>query len=402
MTISGQHDPVNRSLRICVLTQQLGSVFSGIGQHTRNLVTHLTTAGHRVWVVAPYDQRPAGELPYSFVGVPNPLLKNNHARWISLSINFARCLTSLEKKYKFDIIHFTDAREALFSRTKTPIVGNMNDTYSAQLQSLAYYRHHYNDWLFRWVYYHFVHACEARGLPRLKAILAISYFTAEVMTSRYRLKPEHIYICHYSVDPTFFAPAIELRRQMPSHPPYVLFVGGNMQRKGLPILIQAAARVLEDFPDTQFWIVGKDQAEPKMRNLCNKWQVASSFHFLGWQLQVDLLKLYAQADVFTIPSLIEAFGVVFLEAMSAGVPVIGTNVGGIPEIIQDGQNGLLVPPSNPMALAETIVELLRDKTLKEKFQCAGLATAQSFNVEHMMEITYGVYQKLVENRIFQG
>ena len=246
-----------------------------------------------------------------------------------------------------------------------------------------------------------MHACEARGLPRLKAILAISHFTAEVMTCQYRLKPEQIYVCHYSVDPTFFAPAIELRRQMPSHPPNVLFVGGNMQRKGLPILIQAAEQVLKDFPETQFWIVGKDKAEPKMRNLCNKWQVASSFHFLGWQSQVDLVKLYAQADIFTIPSLTEAFGVVFLEAMSAGVPVIGTNVGGIPEIIQDGQNGLLVPPSNPEALAELIIKLLRDQTLKERFQCAGLATAQRFTVKNMMEITYGVYQKLLENRMYQ-
>jgi len=151
MTISGQPDLLNRPLRICVFTQQLGSVFSGIGQHTRNLVTHLTTAGHRVWVVAPYDQRPTGELPYSFEAVPNPVLNNNHARWISLSINFARCLASLEKKCEFDIIHFTDARETLFTRTKTPIIGNMNDTYSAQLQSLAYYRQNYNDWFFRWI-----------------------------------------------------------------------------------------------------------------------------------------------------------------------------------------------------------------------------------------------------------
>ena len=190
----------SHAFNICVATQQLGNVVSGVGLHARNLVSQLCADGHRVTVVAPVDQQPSEVLGYRFVGVPRPWPAQNQARWFWLSVSFARVISQLQSKERFDLIHFTDGREALFCRSNIPLVGNVNDTYSAEASSPGYYRRYYNDWLFRWVYYHFVRRCEAIGLPRLQAVLANSRYTAEAITGQYHLKPRQVHTIYKSID----------------------------------------------------------------------------------------------------------------------------------------------------------------------------------------------------------
>ncbi len=103
-----------------------------------------------------------------------------------------------------------------------------------------------------------------------------------------------------------------------------------MYRKGMPDLIKAAPGVIKEHPQARFIIVGKDKSVDRLKRLCDDLNVDRNFEFAGWQSQDSLLSYYQQASVFVMPSLTEALGVTFLEAMAAGVPVIGTNVGGIP------------------------------------------------------------------------
>jgi glycosyltransferase involved in cell wall biosynthesis len=81
----------------------------------------------------------------------------------------------------------------------------------------------------------------------------------------------------------------------------------------------------------------------------------------------DLEKFYSEADIFVLPSLYEPFGIVFAEAMSFGLPIIATRVGGIPELVEDGENGFLVPPKDVNSLADAIDKLVSDAELREKF-----------------------------------
>jgi glycosyltransferase involved in cell wall biosynthesis len=388
-----------RMLSICVVTQQLGKIVSGPGLHASNLVRSLAADGQSVTVVAPEDQRPPGELSYNFVPIPGNLFSGNHARWFPISWHAGRTLHRLERTMNFDIIHFTDAREVLFCSSKLPLVGNMNDTYAAEKEGLGYYISHYQEGLMRWLYYSFIHGCEQWGLPRLKAVIANSDYTARVITKRYRLMPERVHVCYKSVELSKYILALEKRVCQKSHKPRVLFLGGNYQRKGVPYLIRAAPMVLQRVPGCEFWIAGRDDAEPAMRALCRQLGVEDSFQFLGWKSQDELVDLYAQADVFAMPSLIEAFGMVFLEAMAAGVPVIGTRVGGVPEMITDGKNGRLVSPQDSVELAAALVEVLLNPALQEKFRTAGLETARSFSVERMMEHTYRIYGQVLGRNI---
>lgn len=382
---------MNAGLHICVLTQQLARVLSGPGLHARNLINHLLADGHRVSVIAPESECPPGELPYRFVGTPSPVLKSQ-ARWVPLALYFGRALARLAQWERFDIVHFTDARESLMCPANLISVGNINDTYAAELQPLRYYRAYYADWMARWTYYRVVRSVERIALRRLHAVVANSDYTANIIRKRYGIPDRRLHVCHKSVEATRFAPALEMRAQVEPHPPRVLFVGGNMQRKGLPTLIEAASHIIRTMPNAEFWVAGHDAVQPKMEALCHRHGVRAAFRFLGLQSQDELPKLYAQCDVFAMPSLIEAFGVVFLEAMAAGLPVVGTCVGGITEIVRDDENGLLVQPNDAPALASAIARLLTDDELRQRLARAGVVTAHSFSVERMMTCTYDVYR----------
>ncbi|HEX5692616.1 MAG TPA: glycosyltransferase family 4 protein, partial [Roseiflexaceae bacterium] len=313
-----------RPLNICIITQQLGQVVSGVGLFAHHLAHRLAADGHTVCVVAPSDQRPRGELPFTFVGVPPPLLGQTQARWLTLSLNFARALAALQSEQRFDIVHFTDARESLFSRSGAATIGNIHDTYAAEAGSPLFYRRHFADWRVRWAYYQFVRAAECLAFPRLQALLANSEYTARAVAATYPIRHERLRVCYLGIDSEPYARAFQLQSHGSYHPPRILFVGGNMQRKGLPSLIAAAPRVLAVQPDAEFWVVGQDKAAARMRGLCRDAGVEANFRFWGWRSQPELRLLYAQADIFAMPSLTEAFGLVFLEAMAAGLPVVGT------------------------------------------------------------------------------
>ncbi len=387
---------------ICVVTQQYEKVVSGIGLHTQLLVSQLVKDSHCVTVVAPANQRPPGNLPFTFVGVPFPVFSRSQARWFSLSWSFARALTKLGDS--FDIIHFTDAREAFFyhnSSKQVAVIGNVNDTYAAESAGLAYYRRHYADWLTRWCYYQGVRWCEQRTLPRLQACIANSQYTAKVLRDQYQIAPQRLHVCYKAINPDYYASVLEIRKnQYPTSARRVLFVGGNMQRKGLPVLIQSAPYVLDVLPETEFWIVGEDRFMPRMRDFCHSLGVESSFRFLGWKSRHEILEIYAQVDIFVMPSLVEALGVVFLEAMACGLPVIGTSVGGIPELITHDYNGLLVKPGDPIDLAQALILLLSDKDLRLKLVEGGLKVAHQFNVEQMIDCTYKLYNTFLNRELY--
>ncbi len=383
----------NGKLHVCVITQQFRKTISGVGRHANYLVKDLLEKSHQVTVIAPYNEKPDQQLQYNFIPVPAPTLKESQARWISLSIHFRKALLRVSQDTHFDIIHFTDAREALFNPYKNISVGNINDTYSVQVNSLKYYKNYYNDWITRWVYYHFVHNCEKYTLKNsLAYIIANSEYTRSQVLENYHLNPSQVITCYKAVDLEKFTVRNKLRN---TDQAIILFVGSNMQRKGLRTLINASPSILREFPKTQFWVVGDDPQARYFRNYCQSLNVDGAFKFLGWKSPDELLKIYQEADILAVPSLVEALGVVFLEAMACGVTVIGSKVGGTAEIITHGQNGQLVTPNQPEELAEAILRLLKDSRLRSLFIQAGFNTVKKFSTRRMMDCTYEIYSRIV-------
>jgi glycosyltransferase involved in cell wall biosynthesis len=139
--------------------------------------------------------------------------------------------------------------------------------------------------------------------------------------------------------------------------------------KGHASLVVAAKSVCREFPDVVFILIGDGRERPKLERQVHEAGLENNFLFLGHRS--DIPHLLACCDFSVLPSETEALPNAVLEAMAAGLPVVATCVGGIPELIEDGENGLLVPPQNSQALAAAISRLLRDRLLAARLAHSG-------------------------------
>lgn len=163
--------------------------------------------------------------------------------------------------------------------------------------------------------------------------------------------------------------------------------------KGIHHLIDAFASVIKKIPHLHLIIVGSGSKEKDLHTQVKKLQIDSLVTFTGYRTNVhDYLHSY---DIFVIPSLHEAHPLVLMEGMGHRKPIIATDVGGIPEVIQDGVNGLLIPPENPTLLAEALERLLQNQPLCEELARHARETfEQTFTVTRMLKETWKVYATL--------
>jgi glycosyltransferase involved in cell wall biosynthesis len=156
------------------------------------------------------------------------------------------------------------------------------------------------------------------------------------------------------------------------HPPVVGFVGVFRPEKGIEYFLEMARLVGIIRPDVRFLAVGGESAVhdvgwfDKMRALARELGLADRVHFTGQR--TDVPDLMRSIDVLVVPSLNEGFGRVILEANAAGVPAVGADAAGIPEVIQDGITGALVPPRDPAAMASAVLRLLDDVDLRDRMK----------------------------------
>lgn len=146
----------------------------------------------------------------------------------------------------------------------------------------------------------------------------------------------------------------------------LITVSRLLQRKGIHFLIEALHRMKRD--DLNLLIVGKGNYEEALKEQAYRLNLQDKITFYGYCPNENLPYLYAQADIFVLPSLTESFGIVFAEAMACGLPIIGTTVGGIPEVVIDRENGILVPPRDVEALLQAIRQLSDNSQLRAKMR----------------------------------
>jgi glycosyltransferase involved in cell wall biosynthesis len=173
----------------------------------------------------------------------------------------------------------------------------------------------------------------------------------------------------------------------------VLNVAHLGAEKGQSDLIAAAPRIHAAAPDARIAIVGGGKLRAKLEQQAAK--AGGKILFAGFWPPERISELLAAAAVFVLPSRQEGLGSVLLEAMAAGVPVVAASTGGIPEIVRDGETGLLFPPGNSAALAESVIRLLQDRALAARLSAAGLEfVRQEGSADRMVEETLAVYHSL--------
>ena len=167
--------------------------------------------------------------------------------------------------------------------------------------------------------------------------------------------------------------------------------------KGILYLIRALALLRTEIPDLRLEIAGTGPEQPMLENEVKLLGLANSVTFLGWQS--NIASVLARWDAFALPSLEEGFGIAALEAMAAGLPVVATAVGGIPELVEDGRTGWLVPPGNSAALAERLRELLRNPEQRSAMGTAGCIRAREcFSSKRMATAIENIYESLLESK----
>jgi len=174
----------------------------------------------------------------------------------------------------------------------------------------------------------------------------------------------------------------------------IISVAALHERKGINYLIEAMPKITSEFPNVKLVIVGEGPERTKLEKLIKKLDQERHIQLLGHiNSTAPLMK---SANIFCLPSKREAFGLVNLEAMITGLPIVATKVGGIPEIIEDNENGILIEPENSEAIAEALKKLVKSESLREKLGKRGLEIVKSrFSAKKMAEEYGKIYDKII-------
>jgi glycosyltransferase involved in cell wall biosynthesis len=206
------------------------------------------------------------------------------------------------------------------------------------------------------------HAREQAVYRNATGIFTMSEFVRDSLRDDYGVDPRRVVVVGAGPNVVPGRAALEVARE-----PAFLFVGRMFAAKGGPDAVEAFERVRAQHPSARLWIVSH---RPPPRSV-------AGVEWLG-PLEPDALaRRYARASVFVLPTLREAFGLAFLEAMAFGLPCVGTRIEAIPEIVSDGETGLLVPPRDPAALARAMSDLLGDPVRARLLGAAGRARVEA-------------------------
>jgi glycosyltransferase involved in cell wall biosynthesis len=191
----------------------------------------------------------------------------------------------------------------------------------------------------------------------------------------------------------------KLRRELglTDSEPLVGIVGRIFPIKNHRLFFEAAARVAAELDGARFLVVGDGILRPAMEDYARALGIARHVQFVGWRR--DLPIIYPDLDVLVVSSNNEGTPVSAIEAMAAGCPVVATRVGGLPDLIADGETGCLVPPRDPSALAAGILRLLRDRDAARSMgKAAQAAVAERFAVERLCRDVEGLYLGLLAQK----
>jgi len=243
------------------------------------------------------------------------------------------------------------------------------------------------------------------------ALVAESPASKQHMVQEYGVDPARVQVIPCGVDTTLFHPQDRLQARraltLPEAAPIVLFIGRLQPLKGLDTLLRAVHLVRQRYATLHVRIVGGgvDASDPyeaeelgRLRALAEHFDLTPHLVFTNAQPQETLAQYYAAADVLVMPSHYESFGMVVLEAMACGLPVVASRVGGLASTVVHERTGLLVPVGDWHAFAQAIIRVLSVPALHEAFGHAGVQRAQTYAWPRVVERNIQLYQRLVRRQ----
>jgi glycosyltransferase involved in cell wall biosynthesis len=368
-----------KPLRLLLVVDSLE--VGGAERHVADLAAALHRKGHEVEVACSVAGGLAQRLQEA--GVPfRPLTERLVKRRVSPA--YARGVGRLLKEKSFDLVHahiYASAVAAAIATRKTGPRLVITEHTEASWQTWRTRR------VSRW----------AHG--RSSHTIAVSTPIRRRLIEKDRVPPDRVSLIPNAVIPAPDDPP-NLSGTLPDgwlEEPLVGVVARLQPEKGVATFLKAAALVSKASPGARFLVVGDGPLREELRDLVGRLGVEDRVRFLGYRTEARaLIRLL---DVLVVPSLTEGSPLIVLEAMAAGVPVVASAVGGVPDQARHGEEGLLVPPGDPEALAGAMDELLRDPRRARRLGAAGRRrTENGFSHETLVRRIEGVYRAVLEGK----
>ena len=354
----------------------------GVVNHISYLAHYFSQWGHEVKIIAPClkDEAQYFKEDVTSVGRPLPVPSGGSVARIPLSPWLPAQVGRILVKEEFDILHLHEPFTPMLSlsvllKSKSTNVGTFHACHS---KPRGY-------WLGKPIL--------KKWLPKLHGKIAVSEpalnFVSRHLPGDYRIIPNGIDTEHFSSD----GPLCE---ELADGKLNVLFVGRLEKRKGLDYLLRACVKVKSQFSNFRLIVVGPGtRLRPGYEKLVEDMGLADVV-FTGLVSNSELVKYYRSADIFCAPATGgESFGIVLLEAMASGKPVIATDIDGYASVLTDGGEGLLVPPRDEEALAGALLSLIGNRSLRHQMGAKGKIKAEKYSWVSVCQQVMDYYTSLL-------
>lgn len=354
----------------------------GVAIHIANLYEELKKVGHEVRIITPYSGSSSaiGSKDIIPIGRPVPVPSGGSIARVTLSPILASPVRAIMDRENFDIIHLHEPLCSTLTLTTLHVSNTVNvGTFHACHKSSTGYQ---------------IISPFIMGLfKKLHGKIAVSKpakdFVSRYFPGEYRIIPNGVDIARFS-HPT--VPIADLQGDKLN----ILFVGRLEKRKGLIYLLKAFKIVKRELPNTRLVVVGPGEHH-HFEKLAQKENLSDVF-FTGYVTNEELPAYYHAADVFCSPATGgESFGIILLEAMSVGKPVVASAIDGYASVMTDGAEGLLVPPKDDKALSAALIKLLKDEPLRREMGNRGKDRAQECSWPNVAEMVNDYYNSVIQS-----
>lgn len=364
----------------------------GVVQHISSLDREFRRLGHDVRIIAACSED-VGEVPQQVIKVSGSIVHIPFAGSvgrITLSPRVYRRVKKILKQEQFDVIHVHEPLTPALPLTvlrhvplspQSVVVG----TFHAYRESLH-------------PGYEYVKPFFEPFFNRLDGRIAVSEVVRDLLASYF---PDDYRVIPNGIDVERFKdPALRPIEQFDDGKLNILFVGRLEKRKGFKYLLRAFAQVKQAVPEARLLVVGaydKEDKEPFV--LYARQHRLRDVRFIGQVSEDDLPHYYRTCHVFCAPSTgFESFGIILLEAMAAGKPIVASDIDGYRGVLDDGEEGILVPPEDERRLADALIRLLKDPALRGRMGRQGQAKAKDYSWQKVAQQVLDYYRELLERK----
>jgi glycosyltransferase involved in cell wall biosynthesis len=357
-------------VKVCFISPEYLPLSGGTGAYVYYLSNELMKHGNSAYIVTGYDESRDVKVNQQHYIFFLKTLKAPVVKSFLFAASASRKLNKIRGSFPVDIAHVNLPLVPSFAVPRgfgKTLISTVHSTWKGEAEAIKgepYSRLNSNEKFmvsFNW----FLQVFEEKMLERSNKIIAVSDFTRRELLQYYKVKEDKIRVIHNGVDVDKFKPTtdkLKAKTELGFNPEdkAILSVGRLYARKGLFTLIESMALVTRKFKNAKFIIAGKGLSNEmkKLVSYATKLGVKDNIIFTGYFPDKKLPKLYQAADIFAFSTFYENLPFAVLEALSTGLPVVTTKVGGIPEMIEDEKNGFLVEPSNSRELADRILYYL--------------------------------------------